>query len=420
MAAPTSPYDLRLGYLTSQYPATSHTFIRREVAALRGQGVALETFSVRAPAEAELRAQIDRDEAERTFTILRQPLSRFAKAHLTELSKAPRRYIGNALFALRHRAPGLRNGLLALAHFAEAIVLASELRRQGIGHLHNHFANSAATVGLLAARQVGIGWSFTIHGVSEFDYPAGLTLAEKIAAARFVACVSYFGRAQAERLTGPELWSKLAIVRCGLELDQLPSPTAPRNDPEVHIVAVGRLSAEKGFAGLIDAVAALGADSRARLTLVGDGPLRVELDAQVARLGLGDRVTFLGRLPEVETLRAIADSDLLVLSSFMEGLPIVLMEAMALGKPVIASRVAGIPELVRDGDTGLLFAPSDWDGLAEALRTLVDDSALRAQMGARGPAVIAAEFDVVKSATVLRDLFQAHALSGSTRPGRLS
>lgn len=416
---PSQSSAASIGYLTSQYPATSHTFIRREVSALRRLGVAVATFSVRSPSAAELRAQSDREEAGRTFMLLSQGLATYLRAHLTELVKRPASYVRNLSFALRHRAPGVRAALLAIAHFGEAMLLANELRRRGVGHLHNHFANSAATVGLLASRQAGVGWSFTIHGVSEFDYPAGLTLADKVAEARFVACVSYFGRAQAERLTDPAQWSKLKIVRCGLELDHLPTP--PREASErVRIIAVGRLSAEKGLAGLIDAFARLSPESGAHLVLVGDGPLKSEIDAQVTRLGLTDRVTLLGRLPEAETLVEIARSDVLVLSSFMEGLPIVLMEALALGKPVIASRVAGIPELVREGETGLLFAPSNWDELATLLERMIHDGELRRTMGARGPGVITRDFDVSQSATALRELFLVHALSGSTQPEHLS
>ncbi|URD61624.1 glycosyltransferase family 4 protein [Sphingomonas sp. KRR8] len=408
-----------IAYLTSQYPASSHTFIRREVSALRELGVHLETFSIRAPSAAELRAEEDRSEESRTYTLLRQGPASYLKGHLAEVLRSPGRYFGNLAFALRHRAPGVRNGLLALAHFVEAMLLAGELRRRGIAHLHNHFANSAATVGLLASRQAKIGWSFTIHGISEFDYPAGLTLSEKIDAAAFVACVSYFGRAQAERLIPPEVWPKLKIVRCGLELDRLPKVSTDAG-PSVKIIAVGRLSAEKGFAGLIDAFSRLPAERLAQVDLVGDGPLKEALEAQVARLGLSDRVRFLGRLPEAETLEAIAASDMLVLSSFMEGLPIVLMEALALGKPVIASRVAGIPELVREGETGLLFAPSDWDELATALDRLVGDPEARQSMGRRGPEVISSEFDIRKSAMALRDLFLAHAPSGSSSAERPS
>ena len=399
---------MRIAYLTSQYPATSHTFIRREVAALRVLGLTVDTFSIRPPSPGELQAEEDQHEARNTYTLLSRPYRDFAIAHLTEFFARPGRYFKTFSLALRHRAPGLKSLFLALAHFAEAILLAAELRHRKITRLHNHFANSGATVGLLASRHAKTEWSFTIHGISEFDYPAGLLLAEKIAAARFVACVSYFGRAQAERLVDPHEWPKLQIVRCGLELDRLPAVGEP-SAGEVRVIFVGRLSPEKGVTGLLDAMSTMQSDARPRLTLVGDGPLRPGLERQARELGLDAKVDFLGRLSEPETLAQIARSDILILPSFMEGLPIVLMEALALGVPVIASRVAGIPELVTDGATGLLFTPSNWDELATALGRLVGDDALRSRLGKAGPTRIADEFDVRKSAVRLRDLFQSHA-----------
>jgi glycosyltransferase involved in cell wall biosynthesis len=401
---------LRLAYLTSQYPATSHTFIRREVSALRIAGLDLQTFSVRAPGTAELKSAIDQREAAQTFTLLGQSPVAFARAHLGELLQRPGRYIRTLLLALRHRAPGVKPALLSLAHFTEAILLAAELRRRGIDHLHNHFANSGATVGLLASRQANIRWSFTIHGISEFDYPAGLLLGEKITAASFIACVSYFGRAQAYRLVDSQEWDKLTVVRCGLELDQLPE-AEPGAETRMRMILVGRLSAEKGIAGLLEALAMLEPAQRPELTIVGDGPLRAELDALVARLALDDNVAFLGRLPEAETLAAIARSDALVLPSFMEGLPIVLMEAMALGKPVIATRVAGIPELVSDGENGLLFTPSNWPELAEKIARLATDLLLQQRLGTAGQATIAAKFDIKQSAEILLRLFHQAARS---------
>jgi glycosyltransferase involved in cell wall biosynthesis len=404
---------LRIAYLTSQYPATSHTFIRREVTALRASGVDIQTFSVRAPGAAELKSAVDRDEAARTFTLLAQSPFAYIRAHLGEAARHPLRYARTLVLALRHRPPGGKAALLSLAHFAEAMVLATELRRRGIEHLHNHFANSGATVGLLASRQLGIGWSFTIHGISEFDYPAGLLLGAKVAAARFVACVSYFGRAQAYRLVDSREWHKLSIVRCGLELGELPTGE-PATGPGLRLILVGRLSPEKGIGGLLEALAMLPEAECLRLAIVGDGPMRAELDARVEQLGLGDRVTFLGRLPEAETLAEIARSDALVLPSFMEGLPIVLMEAMALGKPVIATRVAGIPELVTDGETGLLFTPSDWTELAARISALTNDKQLRQRLGAAGPLRIAEEFDVRRSAEAIRRLFHQAVPSAAT------
>lgn len=398
---------MKLGYLTSQYPATSHTFIRREVSALRARGVSLETYSIRAPSQAELVAEEDRREAEHTYTVLSRGLAEFAIAHVVTLMRRPLAYSGTFASALRHRPPGLKALLLALAHFAESIVLARRLERDRVTHLHNHFANSAATVGLLTTRLLGIGWSFTMHGISETDYPAGLMLPDKIRAARMVACVSWFGRAQAMRVVEPIHWEKLEVVRCGLELDRLP----PRNrdaDETVRIVCVGRLSPEKGIAGLLQAVAALDPErARVQLILVGDGPEQESLAALTSELGLAPSVTFRGRLPEQHTLGEIAGSDILVLPSFMEGLPIVLMEAMALGLPVLASRVAGVPELVRDGENGLLFTPANWTELSQQLQRLVDDAALRHRLGTAGRRTVEAGFDVRRSAGQLARLFEA-------------
>ena len=331
---PPSPSPV--AYLVSQYPAPSHTFIRREVEALRKAGVRVDTFSVhQAPAE-HLQSAIDREDAAQTFAILSQPLWAFPAAMLAAVIRNPGAFFSALLVALRLRPPGIRAFLLSLAHFAEALVLARELRRRGISQLHNHFANSGATVGLLAARMIGIRWSFTIHGISEFDYPAGLTLPAKIAAAEFVACVSWFGKAQAMRMVPTDQWHKLTVVRCGLDLTQLPVPT-PHDSGRPTIICVGRLSPEKGHGGLFEALAMFAPDERPNLVLVGDGPQRAELATLVDHHGLGGSVTFAGRKPEAETLEMIAASDILVLPSFMEGLPIVLMEAMALGVGVVAS-----------------------------------------------------------------------------------
>jgi colanic acid/amylovoran biosynthesis glycosyltransferase len=407
MATP-APGEVRLAYLTSQYPATSHTFIRREVAALRKLGVSLDTFSIRSPSPAELQDEGIAAEARNTFTVLKRPATTIPGAHLATAFSKPARYFRTLGLALSHRPPGLRGFGLSLAHFAEAVALARELRRRNITRLHNHFANSAASVGYLATRLLKMPWSFTMHGISETDYPAGLLLGRKIAAADFVACVSYFGRAQAMRLVTSDQWSKLHLVRCGLPLSELPEYTHP--GPAKSLIAVGRLSPEKGQAGLLEAFAAVSGDrDDLTLVLVGDGPEADRLRALAAQLGISGRVRFAGRLSEADTLGEIAKADILVLPSFMEGLPVVLMEAMALGTSVIASRVAGIPELVDDGESGLLFTPSNWDELASCIRRLVDDDALRARLAQRGRSKVSAEFDVDRSATQLRDLFASTA-----------
>jgi glycosyltransferase involved in cell wall biosynthesis len=394
---------IRIAYLTSQYPATSHTFISREVAALRRLGVSVQTFSIRAPAAAEMSDEAVRSESASTYTVLDQPWTSFAGAHIASLAKTPLRYLKTLKRALGHRPPGARGLALSLAHFAEAILLATELKRRGIGRLHNHFANSGATVGYLAAKLLGVPWSFTMHGISETDYPAGLLLADKIRAADFVACVSYFGRAQAMRLVEPEHWDKLHVVRCGLQLNALPKRA--RNTKQ-RIVSVGRLSPEKGLAGLFQAFAAVSREKpKFELVLVGDGPERDRLHAIAEQLDIADRVHFAGRCGEADTLEKIGQADILVLASFMEGLPIVIMEAMALGTAVIASRVAGIPELVEDGESGLLFTPSDWDELADCMRRLAGDAGLRKRLATAAREAVAREFDIDRSARQLRLLF---------------
>lgn len=394
----------RIAYLTSKYPATSHTFILREVQALRAAGVGVDTFTVRPAGDDELTDSAIAAEAASTFVILGQGLASFAAAHLRLLVGSTARYARGLVHALRHRPPGLRALGLALAHFAEAGVLADELRRRRITHLHNHFANSAATVGYLAAGMIDLPWSFTIHGISETDYPAGVTLPGKIRAARFIACASWFGRAQAMRVVAPEHWSKIHVVRCGLQLDRLPRPEPVRSGR--LILCVARLSAEKGLAGLLDVFAAIRARiGDARLELIGTGPEENALRAQAVSLGLGEAVSFAGRHSEADTLAAIASADILVVASLMEGLPIVLMEAMALGTAVVAPRLAGIPELVDDGRTGLLFKPSDWRELEVQIDRLLSDDGLRGRLVGEAHQTIVKEYDVTGSARTLTSLF---------------
>ncbi len=400
---------MKLAYLTSQYPATSHTFISREVAGVRALGVDLDTFSIRPPTPSELDDPVLANESANTFTILSQRLTRFASSHLRALVTRPGRYLRTLALATRHRAPGLKALALGTAHFAEAIVLAEELKRRGITRLHNHFANSGATVGLLATSFLQMPWSFTMHGISETDYPAGLMLGRKIEAAEFVACVSWFGRAQAMRLVSPDHWDKLHVVRCGLPLSSLPQ--AAPSGGTMRFVCVGRLSPEKGQAGLLEALASLGRDqSDLELTLVGDGPDLDLLKRRAESLGVSRQVTFAGRCGEQDALDHIARADALVLPSFMEGLPIVLLEAMAIGTTVIATHVAGIPELVEDGKNGLLFAPSDWDALADCMRRLAGDPSLRSRLAQAGRKAVERDFDSERSAATMRDLFSRRSL----------
>lgn len=372
---------MRIAYLVSQYPAPSHTFIRREIDALRDAGIEVQTFGIRPPSPDEI-STIDPDENAKTFHILAHT-KRLAPAHLRALVRRPRRYLRTLSDAMRHRISGARAALWSLFYFAEAILLAEELERRNVVHLHSHFANSGGTVGYLASRHLTLPWSLTLHGSVDFDYPAGPLVPQKIEHAMFVACASHYVRSQAMRITPPELWAKLILVRCGVEAERCPVRDAGRSAKRVRILSVGRLSPEKGQLGLLQAFrAVLDAGIDAELELIGEGPLRGALEQCAVSLGLADRFRLLGQRSEADVLDAMRRADVFALSSLMEGLPVVLMEAMAIGVPVVAPAVAGIPELVEHERTGLLYPTGDFEALARALARIAADPELAERLSA--------------------------------------
>jgi glycosyltransferase involved in cell wall biosynthesis len=401
---------MRIGYLTSLYPSMSHTFIRREVDELRRRGLDIATFSVRAPAPDQLKSNSDTVSFKETGYLLPVQPMRYARAHLWALTSKPGRYLSVLTLALRHRPPGLKGLALSLAHFLESMVLAQEAANQRIDRLHNHFANSAANVGLLTTRYLDIPWSLTLHAHSETDYPAGLLLGSKIEASTFAACISYFGRAQAMRTVAPSHWPKLVISRCGIRLADLP-PRQPRPPQgRRRVVCVARLSPEKAHSGLLMAFAELvGRGVDAELVLVGEGTERASIERMIGELNLKDRVTLRGHLGEQDTLAEIASADVFALASFMEGLPVVLIEAMALGVPAVASRLVGIPELIDDGREGLLFRPTDWSDLADKMHLLLTDAALCERLAAAAKAKIGNEFTIEKAVQPMYDYFTSAA-----------
>tara|TARA_R110000850_G_scaffold13380_2_gene43409 strand:+ start:849 stop:2033 length:1185 start_codon:yes stop_codon:yes gene_type:complete len=391
----------RIAYLVSDYDAPSHTFVRREVAALRANGIDILPFSVR-------RGVADSGAA--PALLGRSPFAYIAALGWA-LASRPRRFASGWWLALRHRAPGWKALLWAQFHFVEALLLARLLGAAGATRLHNHFANSGATVGMIAAHVAQLPWSLTLHGISETDYPAGLLLADKLERASFVACASYFMRAQAMRHVAPVYWAKMTVVRCGVDVAALPSPAALSASGPARLVCVGRLSPEKGLFGLLDALAALAASgAEFELTIVGDGPLLASSRKRVSELGLGECIRFTGGLPEAATLAEIAGADILVLPSLMEGLPVVLIEALALGRPVVASRVAGIPELIDEGRSGYMFAPSDWRDLAAAVQRLLAARGDWAAMGEAGRQRVEDEFLADHAAARLARLFSGDLL----------
>jgi glycosyltransferase involved in cell wall biosynthesis len=396
---------VKIGYLVSQYPAPSHTFIRREVASLRRRGLDVSTFSIR-PGE-PLSAE-DREEASLTVNILPASVLAVAGSVLSTLARRPGRWAGALRTTLGLRLPGARNLARSLAYFAEAMRLAENLERRGVGHLHNHFANASSHVGLAAASYLGIGWSLTLHGFADFESAFTPRLGAKIEAARFVATATRFGRERAAA-AAPAHAAKLHVVRCGIEVDRLPPPGRryPGPGEPLQILSVGRLSPEKGQVGLVEAFAsAVRAGLDARLVLVGGGPEEARVREAAERSGVADRIELRGRLPEAAVLEAMAAAHVFVLSSLSEGLPVVLMEALAMGLPVVAPAISGIPELVVHGETGLLFEAGRWDQLGERIAEMGGSVAERARLAAAGRERVLAEYDIDRATAPLVALFE--------------
>ena len=273
-----------------------------------------------------------------------------------------------------------------LAYFAEACVLVRRLRRRSVRRLHAHFGTNSTTVAMLASLLGGPPYSFTVHGPEEFDCPESISLREKVARSVGVVVVSDFGRSQLLRWAAQEDWPKVRVVRCGLDAAFLAA--GPQHIPEAsRLVCVGRLAEQKGQLLLLEALARVAAEGiDFEMRLAGDGPLRAALEDRVRVLGLGERVRITGWLSGEAVRQELLDARVMVLPSFAEGLPVVLMEALALGRPVVSTYIAGIPELVENGVNGWLVPAGSVTALADALaESLRAPTKTLARMGASAP-----------------------------------
>jgi glycosyltransferase involved in cell wall biosynthesis len=412
-----TPLDGPIAYLTGDYPKVSHTFILREVEGLRAAGLKVITCSIRKPQADEFKGQEEQQALTETFYVLnaaRNPL-RLLAAHGALLLRSPGRWFSAARLAVRTRAPGLKALLWQVFYFLEAGVLARHLLAQNARHLHNHFGNSSCSVALLTAELSGIPFSFTEHGPAIFFEVDRWALGEKVARARFVIAISHFCRSQLMLFSGIAHWNKIAIVHCGV------TPAAygrkPREAFGKRVIFVGRLDPVKGAPLLVSAMARVLKDHPdARLTLVGDGPARAPAEAQARDLGIAHAVTFAGFQSQGAVAELLEASDVLVLPSFAEGVPVVLMEAMASRIPVIASRVAGVQELVEDGVSGFTVPPGDIETLATRLTKLLADPELAARMGRAGRETVERDFDIAAEGAWLAEIFRNGGASGQLRP----
>lgn len=364
---PAVPVSGRVAYLVNVYPKVSHSFIRTEIAALERLGLNVSRFTIRRTPESFADHE-DRVEAERTTPLLDGNWAELAAAVLRSFLRRP----GRSFATLRRSLRGTRSPVRALAYFAEAAALAERMKRSNIRHVHVHFGTNPVAVARLAARLSPITYSFTAHGPDEFDAPLALDLPGKIAEAAFVAGVSSFGRSQLMRWSSPLHWDRIRVVRCAVAPHFLRDAAADTTGLATrHLTCVARLSAQKGLPLLVAAAARIAETHDFVIDVIGDGEGRAALEEQIERSKLTGRVRLLGWRSSEDVRDALAASRAMVLPSFAEGLPVVLMEALALGRPVIATSIAGIPELV-DRANGWLVPAGCVEALAAAMTAVLD------------------------------------------------
>jgi glycosyltransferase involved in cell wall biosynthesis len=397
-----------IGYLVSRYPAVSHTFILREIQQLRELGHRIHTASIN-PADRALEDMdaAERAEAEATYCVKAHGAWGAIKALVRGLVQQP-----GGVIRLLWNAAQMQLGSKGLAYAAEALMLAQWMHSLGLTRLHVHFGNAGATVGLLVKALTGCHLSYTIHGPDEFDDVGGQRLALKMQHADAVVCISQFARGQLMRISRPADWDKFQVCRLGVDPTlfnyepRTPRIAKPDAKPQVRLLCVGRLTPAKGQVVLVQACAALRElHLNFHLTLVGEGPDRKRIEAEIARHRLGGQVRLTGAVGQARVREALAQADIFVLPSFAEGIPVVLMEAMASGVPCVSTPVNGIPELIAHRQTGLLATAGDVDSLVKELATLIREPALRSHLAQAARAKVERDFDLQTNVQALGRIF---------------
>ncbi len=409
-----SPAGLRVGYILTHYPRLAQTFIASEMAAVERIGVTILPFAMNPPTASEQAVAGAQQRIAQT-TYLKPQMGRAIAALARQLLRHPISAGRVVAMALASAGGSPARLVRRSAHLLQAALVAQEARRERVDYLHAQFGLAPATIAWLAAafgaaarRRLPFG--FTIHGFHDFVDAAESRLDLKARDAAQVLCVSDFTRSQLCLLTDPGLWPRFHVARCGVDLAAFPYRQPPEQGGLPTVLAVGRLSAEKGFDVLIEALAQLNRlGAPQRLTLVGDGPLRASLEAAAGSAGVAELVEFAGELPPTEVRAHLERADLFCLPSFSEGLPISIMEAMAVGVPVVTTWIAGIPELAEAGVTALTVPPSRADSLAEAMRRLADDAPLRLRLSLAARARVEEQHDQDRCGAIIARHFKTAA-----------
>jgi colanic acid/amylovoran biosynthesis glycosyltransferase len=358
---------MRIAYLINQYPKVSHSFIRREIHALERRGVSVMRISIRGWNDPLVDAD-DAKEREHTRYVLRGRALPLILAFVHLLLGHPIKTLRALALELKMARRSERPLPVHMIYLAEACQIFLWLQQENITHLHAHFGTNSAEVAMLVHLLGGPSWSFTVHGPEEFDKPHQIGLAEKVRRAAFVVAISSYCRSQLYRLVDHSHWHKIEVVHCGLDrqfLDEAPDqPLSPR-----RLVCVGRICEQKGQLLLLEAakrLAAKGVDFE--LVLAGDGEMRPEAEQFIADHELMSKVRITGWITGDQVRAEVLAARALVLPSFAEGLPVVIMEAMALQRPIISTFIAGIPELVEPIEHGWLVPAGDVEVLVAAVQ----------------------------------------------------
>ena len=412
-----APGPMRLSYVIGRYPVLTETFIDREIQHLLDHGVDLAIVSIRRPDDNLSPAQ--RELSRRVRYLLPPSLPSLALAHLTALFGRPRTYLGTLAWLLSRPHRHASRAKTAM-HFATGIYVAWVLRRRRGVHLHAHFIDRAATVAMVASRFLDTTYSVTAHAQEIYVTPH--MLRERLLGAAFVATCTEYNRAHLARVIGEHDAGKIVRLYHGLPLAELGNGSAPAAMDPPLILSVAQLTERKGLQYLVRACGLLrDAGVAFRCEIVGDGPVRDELAALIAASELGDRVILTGPLPYPEVVSRYARASAFVLPCIIapngdrDGIPNVILEAMAAGVPVVSTPVSGIPEVIHDERTGLLVPEADVDGLAAAITRLLGDADLRLRLGREARQFVEREFDMTRNLDRLMDEFRA--LPAVAHPG---
>ena len=404
--AVSSGWGRKVAYIMSRYPILTTTFIDRELLEAKRLGLDMVLVAIRRARKGTFSPPVQRLSEEAVYLL---PVSaiQLIRAHFHFFITRFRAYIGTLVYLLFQEHPSWRARAKTVLHFGEGVLAADLLRDKAVEHVHAHFADNAATIAMVIHRMTGVPYSLTAHAVDIYVAPA--YLAAKIGDARFATTCTKYNKEYLERVTG----HPVELIYHGLDFNDIPPDPLHAPKPSVPLIlSVGRLVEKKGFPYLVQACAALRRQGyEFRCEIVGEGPDEPKLGALIEELDLTETVALRGPLPHTDVLREYSRATVFVMPSVVaedgnrDGIPNVILEAMAHGVPVIATDVSGIPEVVRDQDTGWLTQPRSVDGLSAAMAAVLDHPQEAADVGQGGRRFVRQHFDIRQNVGRLLQMF---------------